>query len=287
MPKQLGIVGSGTLGSALAQRAAISGIDVVLYDINDTLLRRALEQIRSDLQRRVREGSLIQESLGEIFSRIHPRTHLTDLRVCECIVEATIEDLTTKKDLFKHLSQDAKAGTILATTTPSLCVTAIARAATRPERVLGMHFPQTVPPLRLLEIVQTPYTSKDSIEKARGIGDLLSISSVVTQDIPGFIFNRMFQTWCGESLLIAGHSIASVAQIDRLVQDHLGSPSGPFQSMDAIGIDQILIQARVLSEAHPAETRYRAHFMLKRLVDSGKTGLAAQEGFYQYAKKTK
>jgi len=287
MSKQLGIVGAGTLGIALTRRAAMSGIEVVLYDINDTVLRRALERIRSDLQRRITEGSLPQEALGEIIGRIHPRTHLIDLRMCDCVLEASIEDLRTKKDLFKHLAQDARAGTILATTTPWLSVEAIAQATARPERVLGMHFPHTIPHLKLLEIVRTPHTATESIEKAKGIGKLLSISSIVCQDIPGLVFNRLLQVWCSESLLIAGHSIAPFTQIDRIVRDQLGSESGPFQSMDALGIDNILALSRQLADAHGREPRYSEHFMLKRLVDSGKTGIIAREGFYQYATEKK
>ncbi|MEX0602849.1 MAG: 3-hydroxyacyl-CoA dehydrogenase NAD-binding domain-containing protein [Bacteroidota bacterium] len=140
MIKHLGIVGAGTMGTGIAQVAALAGIDVLLYDINDTLLRRALERIKEDFRKGVRKEKLTAEQTSAALGRIHPRTTLADLHPSEFILEAAIEDLRVKKDLFKHLDGATKPAAILATNTSSLSVTSIASAVRKPERVVGMHF---------------------------------------------------------------------------------------------------------------------------------------------------
>jgi 3-hydroxybutyryl-CoA dehydrogenase len=286
MFKHLGVVGAGTMGAGIAQIAALAKIDVLLYDINDTVLRRALERIKADFQKGVERGKLSQEQTTEALGRIHPRTSLSDIGHCNIAIEAIIEDLRVKKDLFKHLESDSKPTTIFASNTSSLSITAIASALKKPDRMVGLHFFNPAPRMKLVEVIRGRQTSDEVFHQAVEFVKSLGKIPVAVRDTPGFLVNRIARPFYGESLRLLGEHVASVEQIDRIVKTIGEFSMGPFELMDLIGLDVNLSVTQSMYEQFYGEPRYRPHPIQKQMVDSGLLGRKAGKGFYQYNDKT-
>jgi 3-hydroxybutyryl-CoA dehydrogenase len=287
MVKHLGIVGAGTMGAGIAQLAALAGIDVALYDINDTVLRQALERLKRSLNKAVEKGELSAEQSTDAFTRIHPRTRLADLSHSEIVVEAVIEDLRIKKDLFKHLEAGTKPTAILASNTSSLSISAIASATRHPEKVVGLHFLHPVEHVRIVEVVQSPQTSPETVLRCCEFLGQLGKTPVTVLDSPGFLINRMMQLFYGEALRILGEHVADAEQIDRIMKAEGGFAGGPFESMDAIGLDAELSTTQELFNASSGDPRYKPHPVLKRMVESGMLGKKSGRGFFPYEESKK
>ncbi len=282
MVRHLGVVGAGTMGAGISQLAALAGIEVSLYDINGTVLRQALERIKTNLKSSADKGELKENQTTEAFGRIHPRTRLTELNHAEIVVEAVIEELRVKKDLFKHLEADTKSTTILASTTSSLSITAIASSTRHPEKVLGLHFLDSPGAARLVEIVRGQQTSSETIQRSIAFTTQLNKTAVVCQDSPGFIVNRLVQPFFGEALRIFGERIADHEQIDRIVKALGDFDLGPFESMDEAGLDSCLSVTQSVYDQTSGQPRYRPHALLRQMVESGMVGRRSGAGFYKY-----
>jgi 3-hydroxybutyryl-CoA dehydrogenase len=273
------------MGSGIAQAVALSKIDVSIYDVNTTLLRQGIEKIRSELRRGVQKGKVTKEQVTETVERIRLRSSLTDLGSCDFIIEAVIEDLRVKKDLFRHLEQNSKPTTILATNTSSLSVSSIASGAGKPDRVLGLHFFNPAHIMKLVEVVRGQNTSEETIRLAVDFVTHIGKTPVLAKDTPGFIVNRVARPFYGEALRLLGENVASVEQIDRITGLIGGFAMGPFELMDLIGIDVNLSVTESMYAQYFGESRYRPHPIQKRMVESGILGKKTRRGFYAYDDK--
>ena len=282
MFKQLGIVGTGTLGTGIAQLAVLSKIDVQLYDVNDTLLRRSTVRINANMRKMVNLGKLTPEELQVAMERIRTRTSLPDLGNCDFIIESVIEDVRVKNDIFKHLDASTKSTTILASATSSLSITSIGANTRNPERIAGVHFFNPIETSTLVEVVKGYNTNDETIGKIIAFVNLLGKIPVVVKDTPGFIANRVSQPFFGEALRLLGENVANTEQIDRILKIIGGFPAGPFESMDQIGIDTTLAEAQSLFDQSYGEPRLRPHTILKQMVESGWLGKKTGKGFFRY-----
>jgi 3-hydroxybutyryl-CoA dehydrogenase len=282
MFKQLGIVGTGIMGTGIAQLAVLSKIDVQLYDVNDTLLRRSTVRINANLRTMVNLGKITPEEAQASMDRIRTRTSLPDLGNCDFIIESVIEDIRVKKDIFKHLDACTKSTAILASTTSSLSITSIGAHTRNPERIAGIHFFNPIETSTLVEVVKGYKTNNETIEKIIAFVNLFAKTPIVVKDTPGFIANRVSQPLFGEALRLLGENVATLEQIDRIVKIIGGFPSGPFESMDQTGIDTTLDEMQSLYEQSYGEPRLRPHPILKQMVESGWLGKKTKKGFFNY-----
>jgi len=282
MPPSLGIIGAGTMGTGIARVAAFNKFSVSLYDINETVILNGIARITSGMKKSVEAQKFSQEEMNDALSRIHARTKLSDLGHCDIIIEAVLEDLRIKKDLFKHLEGDVKPDTILATNTSSLSITAIASGVKKPDRIVGLHFFNPVHLMKLVEVVQGVQTSEETMHRGIEFAEKLGKICVRVKDTPGFIVNRIARPFYGEALRIVGEGIASVEDIDRIVKGGGGFAMGPFELMDLIGIDVNLAVTQSVYEQFFNDPRYRPHPIQRQMVDSGKLGKKSGKGFYNY-----
>jgi len=282
MSLSIGIIGAGTMGTGIARVAALNKFNVALYDINETVILNGIARITSEMKTSVEKQKLSQEEMTGTLSRIHARTKLSDLSHCDIIIEAILEDLRIKKDLFRHLEGDVKPETILATNTSSLSITAIASGVKKPERVVGLHFFNPVHATKLVEVVQGTQTTEETMQRAIDFGEKLGKTCVRVKDTPGFAVNRVAQPFYGEALRILGEGIASVEDIDGIVKGEGGFAMGPFELIDLIGIDVNLAATQSVYEQFFNDPRYRPHSIQRQMVDSGKLGKKSGKGFYNY-----
>jgi 3-hydroxybutyryl-CoA dehydrogenase len=282
MLKHLGIVGAGTMGSGIAQLAALSQIDVQIYDINETILRRSIERIKADLRKMINLGKLPHEEFNTTLDRIRTRTSLPDLGHCECIIESVIEDIRVKKDIFKHLDANTKSNAVLASTTSSLSITSIAALTRNPERVIGLHFFHPINTAALVEVVKGYKTNTDTLDQAIECVKSLGKDPIIVKDTPGFIANRVSLPIFSEALRLLGENVAYAEQIDNIVKKVGGFPTGPFETLDQMGIDSALAEIESLYVQSYGEPRLRPHPILKQMVDSGLLGKKSTKGFFNY-----
>jgi 3-hydroxybutyryl-CoA dehydrogenase len=282
MFKYLGIVGTGLIGTGIAKLAALSKINVELYDVNETILRRSLERIRTDLRKMVNLAKLSQEEFMTTMERIRTRTSLSDLGHCDCIIESIIENIHVKKDLFKHLETNTKSTTVLASTTSSLSITAISTSMRNPERIVGTHFFNPVDTTALVEVVKGYKTNIETTEQAVTFTKWLGKTPIIVKDTPGFIVTRISHPIFSEALRLLGENVANVEQIDNIVKKVGGFASGPFETLDQMGIDSAIAVAQSMYDQSYGEPRLRPHPVLKQMMESGLLGKKSGKGFYEY-----
>lgn len=282
MALSIGIVGAGTMGAGIAHIAALQQCSVSLYDINEEVIRRSVETISFEMKRGVDKSKISEEDMKQAMARIKKRTKINDLDTCDIIIEAVLEDMRVKKDLFKKLDQIAHHTTILATNTSSLSVTSIAAVTKKPERVVGMHFFNPVHAMKLVEIVRGARTSEETVKKATEIARMIGKKTVQTKDTPGFIVNRVARPFYGEALQLLNEGVASFSEIDRIVKLSGGFKMGPFELMDLIGNDVNFSVTESVYEQLFHDPRFRPSPIQKQMVEAGLLGKKSKKGFYNY-----
>jgi 3-hydroxybutyryl-CoA dehydrogenase len=278
---RLGVLGAGTMGAGIAQVAATAGVEVLLHDPLPGAVERAREKIAGFLARRVEKEELSPAERDAALVRIRARVAVEDLADAELVVEAIPEDLELKRQAFRLLDAAAPPKTLLATNTSSLSVARIASAATMPERVLGMHFFNPVPLMALVEVIPGPLTDGAAVERVEAIARQLGKEPVVAADTPGFIVNRVARPFYLEAMRIVGEGAARVDEVDEALR-RIGFRMGPFELVDAIGLDVNFAVSRSVYEQAFFEPRYRPHPMQRTLVDAGRLGRKSRGGFYDY-----
>jgi len=281
MNETLGVVGSGTMGAGIAQVAARAGYDVVIRDVAEEFLARGRAAIDQSLQRDVDKDRLSTDEKGAIAARIKTTTDIGALGKAFIVVEAATEDLKIKSDIFRSLDQVTKPDAILASNTSSISITKLGAVTRRPDKVIGMHFMNPVPVMKLVEVIRGAATSDATYESTRALAEKLGKTPLECQDSPGFISNRVLLPMINEAIFALSEGVATRESIDGIMKLGMNHPMGPLALADFIGLDVCLAIMNVLYDGFN-DSKYRPCPLLKRYVDAGWLGKKTGRGFYEY-----
>ncbi len=282
MIKKVGVIGSGTMGSGIAQVAATAGNEVQLYDLSSEALQKSRDSLNKILDRLIEKGRIDNAEKNRIQNNITYISNLNDLADCDLTIEAIVEDLDIKKNLFKELESLLSLKAIIATNTSSLSVASIAGALTDPSRCIGIHFFNPAPLMKLVEVIPAVQTSEQTLKTTVDTIASWGKTVAVTKDTPGFIVNRVARPFYGEALRIYDEGIADVATIDWAMKTVGGFRMGPFELMDFIGNDVNYTVTESVFHAFYCDPRYKPSFTQKRLSEAGYLGRKSGRGYYNY-----
>ncbi len=279
--KSVGVVGSGQMGSGIAQVAATSGFSVLMNDIKDEFIERGFSTIEMSLGRLVKKEKLTGKEKQNILSRIEGSTSLEDMGRADFVIEAASESEPLKLDIFRKLDDYCRKDAILASNTSSISITKIAGATGRPEKVIGMHFMNPVPMMKLVEIINGLATSEDTLNKTRDLASKMEKIAVPANDFPGFISNRILMPMINEAIYALFEGVGTPEDIDQVMKLGMNHPMGPLALADLIGLDTCLAIMEVLHSGF-GDSKYRPCPLLSKYVDAGWLGRKTGRGFYQY-----
>jgi len=282
--KTFGIVGAGQMGSGIAQVAADSGFDVLFSDANIDLARRGRDRIAAILAKQVEKGKMAADARTALIDRIKPIGGPADLVPADIVVEAATENLDLKIGIFKEIDAVLRPGAILSSNTSSISITRLAGVVSRPDRVIGMHFMNPVPLMKLVEIVRGVQTSSDTYETVSALAQRLGKTVITSKDEPGFVVNRMLVPFLNEACFALQEGLGTPEDIDQGAKLGLNHPMGPFELADLIGLDTLLFISEVLHREF-GEDKYRPATLLRNLVSAGWYGKKTGRGFYVYDEK--
>jgi 3-hydroxybutyryl-CoA dehydrogenase len=277
----IGVVGAGTMGNGIAQVVARAGYHVVMRDVKDEFTERGLAAIEKSLQRDVEKERLAADEKDVIRGRIQATTSLEPLRDASIVIEAVTENLEVKTEIFKTLDQITPRETILASNTSSISITKLGAATSRADKVIGMHFMNPVPVMKLVEVIRGIATSDGTYEKVRALTEKLGKTALDCQDSPGFVSNRVLMPMINEAIFTLYEGVATRESIDGIMKLGMNHPMGPLTLADFIGLDVCLSIMNVMHEGF-GDPKYRPCPLLRRYVDAGWLGRKTGRGFYEY-----
>jgi 3-hydroxybutyryl-CoA dehydrogenase len=282
--KKLGIVGCGLMGSGITEISARAGYDVVVTEVTEEFLKKGISRIEASMQKAVDRGKSTAEERAAALARITGTTKLEDLKDCQMVIEAVIEQMDEKKKVFSALDGICSRETVLASNTSSLSITEIASATKTPDRVLGLHFFSPVPVMRLLEVIRTMMVSEDVVEVGVEYGKSVGKETVVCKDAPGFIVNQLYLPYSLVAIRQWERGLATKEDIDKAMTLGLNYPMGPFTLMDFVGLD-VHYNACMAIYEETKDPAYLPPVLLKKMIQAGQLGRKTGKGFYDYTNK--
>lgn len=280
----VGVVGSGTMGGAIAHLAAMAGFQVILCDVEDRFLQRAVERMEQFMDKSIARGKMTTEQKADVLERVTCTTHLEEMKRAEIVIEAIIENLEAKKQVFTQLDEIMPEEAILATNTSSMSITVIAEATKRQDRVAGMHFFNPPQIMKLVEVVRGYKTSDDTVQKLMQLAREMGKEPIeVKKDTPGFIVNRIMIPQFIEAIRLVEEGVASMEDVDKAVKLGLNYPMGPFELQDFGGVEVGLFVMDYFYDEFK-DDRFAAPLLIRQLVRAGRLGKKTGAGFYDYNK---
>ena len=279
---KMGVAGCGLMGSGIAEVAAVAGFDVVVREVNEEALEAGGRRVSASMDRAVKKGKLSSSASDEARARLSYSTDVGALADRDIVIEAIVEDLGTKIDLFRSLDALCGPGTIFASNTSSLTITEMAAATSRPDRFVGLHFFNPVPVMKLVEVVRTIATSEETFDRAFAFARRLGKTPIAAKDNSGFVVNLILVPYLLDAIRQAENGVASIEDIDKGMTLGCGYPMGPFVLGDFVGLDTLQRVAEIMFEEY-REARYAPPPLLKRLVAMGRYGRKSGKGFYDWS----
>lgn len=280
--KKIGILGAGTMGTGIAQTFGVNEFDVVVRDLSEESLEKSKNMIKKSLEKLIAKGKMEESKLEETMNRITFTVDVEKIKDCDMVIEAVTENMVVKKKIFQELDEVCKKETVLATNTSSLSITEIATATNRPDKVLGMHFFNPVPMMKLVEIIKGIATDRAVGEQVVELTEKIGKTPVEVEEAPGFVVNRILVPMINEAIGVLGDGVATAEDIDQAMKLGANHPIGPLALGDLIGLDVTLAIMEVLYEEF-ADSKYRPHPLLRKMVRAQKLGRKTGEGFYSYS----